>query len=222
MTLDQLICQFRVDATDTAQPYLFEDSWVVGWLNEAVAEAAIRGRLIMEASNALVCQIQVEAGKAVYPLHPSLYEIVHLRFKATDVTRSDRVHLKTREELDRICPNWRDRDDRIEFAIQDDSRIQLVGAPKVAGVLYLEGYRVPLRAMAGAGDKPEINEAHHHKLVYWALHRAFSRPDADSFDPGRAAASEAAFTAYFGNRPDSDLRRSTRHDEVQTNKVFWA
>ena len=26
--------------------------------------------------------------------------------------------------------------------------------------------------------------------------------------------------AYFGPRPDADLRRSTRHDEAQTNKAF--
>lgn len=37
----------------------------------------------------------------------------------------------------------------------------------------------------------------------------------------RAATAEAAFTRYFGPRPDADLRRSTRHDEVQTNKAFW-
>lgn len=222
MNLEQLIAQFRVDADDlVSNPYLFLDEWVAGWLTEAVAEAAIRGRLIMEAANPLVCEIAVVADTAVYPLHQALYELVNVRFKATGTTRSEPVELKTREELTRICPDWRDRNDRIEFAIQDDSRIQLVGVPKVAGVLYLEGYRVPLKALANDNDKPEINGAHHHHLVRWALHRAFSRPDADTFDADRAARAEAAFTAYFGERPDSDLRRSTRHDEVQTNKVFW-
>lgn len=222
MNLEQLIAQFRVDATDLETPPLFLDEWIAGWLTEAVAEAAIRGRLIMEAANPAVCQIAVTPDVAVYPLHPALFEIVNLRFKPSGATRSERVHLNTREELTRICPDWRDRDDRIEFAIQDDTRIQLVGIPKVAGVLYLEGYRVPLKALANDNDKPEISSAHHHHLVHWALHRAFSRPDADTFDAGRATAGEAAFTAYFGQRPDSDLRRATRSDEVQTNKVFWA
>ena len=222
MNLEQLIAQFRVDATDLKTPYLFEDEWVAGWLTEAVAEAAIRGRLIMEAANPLVCQIAVVADTAVYPLHQALFEIVNLRFKATGATRSDEVRLKTREELSRICPDWRDRDDRIEYAIQDDTRIQLVGMPKVAGVLYIEGYRVPLKALVNDTDKPEINYSHHHHLVHWALHRAYGRTDPDVFDPERAAGAEAKFTAYFGERPDSDLRRSTRHDEVQTNKVFWA
>ena len=44
---------------------------------------------------------------------------------------------------------------------------------------------------------------------------------ADGFDPTRAATAEAAFTSYFGPRPDSDLRRATRSDAPQTNKVFW-
>lgn len=221
MNLEQLLCQFRVDALDTEEPHLFKDEWVVGWLSEAVTEAAIRGRLILEAADPRVCQVLVEAGVAVYPLHPSLYELVDLRFKANGAMRSEPVHLKTREELSRICPDWRDRQDRTQFAIQDDTRIQLVSPPREAGVLFIEGYRIPLKPLVNDGDKPEINGAHHHLLVHWALHRAFGMPDSDAFDPGRAASAEQAFTAYFGPRPDSDLRRSTRHDETQTNKVFW-
>ena len=71
-------------------------------------------------------------------------------------------------------------------------------------------------------DKPEINQAHHRHLVHWALHRAFSKPDSETIDPTRAATAEAAFTRYFGPSPDADLRRSTRHDEVQTNISFMA
>ena len=222
MTLEQLVAQFRVDAGDTiANPYLFEDEWIAGWLTEATAEAAIRGRLLMEASNPAVCQIAVTAGVAVYPLHASLFELVHLRFTPTGASRSEPVKLVTREELERIRPRWRDDADRLEFAIQDDTRIQLVAPPTAGGILHIEGYRVPLKALANDNDKPEINSAHHHHLVHWALHRAFSRPDADTFDAGRAANAEAAFTRYFGPRPDSDLRRSTRSDEPHTNKAFW-
>lgn len=222
MNLEQLIQQFRVDAGDTVtNPPFWKDEWIAGWFTEAVAEAAIRGRLLLEAANPLVCQIAVTPGRAVYPLHPALFELVHLRFLPTGAECADPVVLKTREELDRIMPGWRERADRVAFAIQDDTRIQLVAAPKVAGVLHIEGYRVPLKALANDNDKPEINSAHHHLLVHWVLHRAFSMPDADAFDPARAAQGEAEFSKYFGLRPSSDLRRSTREDEAQTNKVFW-
>lgn len=222
MNLEQLIQQFRVDADDLAQPYLWPDDWVAPWLTEAVSEAAVRGRLIYETADPAICEIAVTAGVATYPLHKSLYELEHLRFKATGSTTSDRVHLKTREELDHIRPDWRDRtDSRPRFAIQDDTRITLVDRPSVDGTLFVEGYRVPLRPLVNDSDKPEINEAHHRHLVHWALHRAFSKPDADAADPARAAKAEAQFTAYFGLPPDADLRRSTRHDETQTNKIFW-
>lgn len=221
MNLAQLRNQFRIDSDDLRAPYLWDDKWVDGWLAEAENEAAIRGRLLMEASNSAVCQIAVTANTAVYPLHSTLFEIVHLRFLPTGATRSEPVVMKTREELDRIRPGWRDSADRLEFAIQDDTRIQLVGTPKVAGVLHIEGYRLPLKPMSSDSDKPEINAAHHRHLVHWALHRAFSKPDADAFDPKRALSHAIEFEGYFGPPVDADLRRSTRHDEVQTNKVFW-
>lgn len=224
MNLEQLIGQFRIDADDLVpQSYLWDDEWIAAWLTEAQAEAAIRGRLLFEAADPAICEIAVSAGVATYPLHKALYELEHLRFKATGASMGERVHIKTREELDRICPGWRDRSDsRPRFAIQDDTRITLVERPSVAGTLYVEGYRVPVKSLANDTDKPEINEAHHRHLVHWALHRAFGKPDADAFDPNRAASEEAKFTAYFGPRPDANLRRSTRHDEVQTNKSFMA
>lgn len=224
MNLEQLIGQFRIDADDlVADPPLWKDEWIAAWLTEAQAQAAIRGRLLFEASDPAICEIPVTAGVATYPLHKALYELEHLRFKATGAGNSERVHLKTREELDRIRPGWRDRTDSQPcFAIQDDTRITLVERPSVDGTLYVEGYRLPLRSLVNDNDKPEINEAHHLQLVHWALHRAFSKPDADAADPTRAAKAETAFTAYFGPLPDADLRRSTRHDEVQTNKSFMA
>jgi len=224
MNLEQLIQQFRIDADDLVpNPYLWEDEWVVSWLNEAQNEAAIRARLLYEASTPAICEIAVTAGTATYLLHASLYELANLRFKVAGSDRSEPVHIKAREELDRIRPGWRDRSDmQPRFAIQDDTRLTLVDRPSADGVLYLEGYRLPLKPLANDNDKPEIHQAHHRHLVHWALYRAFSKPDADGADPNKAAKAEAAFTKHFGIAPDADMRRSTRSDEVQTNKAFWA
>ena len=222
MNLEQLIQQFRVDSDDTVtNPPLWADEWIAAWLTEAQAEAAIRGRLLYEAANAAVCQIAVAANTATHDLHKSLFELVHLRFQATGATTSSVVTIKAREELDRIRPGWRDETGTPRHAVQDDTRITLVPRPEVAGTLHVEGYRVPLKALANDTDKPEIHEAHHRHLVHWALHRAFTKPDSETIDPTRAATAEAAFTRYFGPSPDADLRRSTRHDEVQTNKAFF-
>ena len=168
-----------------------------------------------------MCQIAVSANTATHDLHKSLFELVHLRFQATGAATSSVVTIKAREELDRIRPGWRDETGTPRYAVQDDTRITLVPRPEVAGTLHIEGYRVPLKALENDTDKPEIHEAHHRHLVHWALHRAFSKPDSETIDPRRAAEAEVAFTRYFGQRPDSDLRRATRSDVPQTNKVFW-
>ena len=222
MNLEQLTAQFRVDADDLTEPHFWDAEWIATWLTEAQAEAAVRGRLLYEAADPAICEIAVTPGMATYPLHASLYELVSLRFKVAGSDRSEPVHLKAREELDRIRPGWRDRSDsQPRFAIQDDTRLTLVDRPSTAGTLYLEGYRLPLKPLVNDTDKPEIHQGHHRHLVHWALHRAFTKPDSETIDPQRAATAEAAFTNYFGPRPDADLRRSTRHDEVQTNKAFW-
>lgn len=221
MNLEGLLQQYRLDADDAVIPYRAEDETVTQWLNEAVAEACIRGRLLHESANAEVCQIAVTAGTSQYPLHPALYEIDHLAFKAAGEAWREPVTLASRENLDQARPGWRERSGRVEFAIQSDTTIRLALTPETAGTLYLEGFRLPLDPMGNDMDEPELSPAHHAKLVLWALHKGFSVPDSEMIDPARAALSERAFTAYFGPRPDSDLRRTTRHDEPQHNQAHW-
>ena len=220
MNLEQLIASFRVDADDLVEPPLFQDDWIAGWLTEAQAEAAIRGRLILEDADPAVCQIAVTAGTASYEMHRSVYEIADLRFMPAGASRSTPLPLVTREWLDDKRPGWRDLAGEVAYAIQTDHRLRLVGVPASDGVLHLEAYRVPLKALASETDKPELNGAHHRHLVQWALHRAFSRPDSETIDPQRADRALEAFTRYFGLAPDSDLRRSTRHDLQQTNALW--
>ena len=222
MTLEELIRRFRVDATDAMVPYLFQDEWIIDWLNDAQEEAAIRGRLLYEADNTAITRIAASASVTGYALHPSLYELVEHRYRVGGDTRSETLLLTTREELSRTRPDWRnDADGTPRYLVQDDTRISLWPTPDKDGAVLLEGYRLPIKRMENDSDKPEINPAHHRHLVQWALHQAFSLPDAETVDPVRAAMAEKEFTRYFGLRPDSDLRRATRGDEVQTNKVFW-
>lgn len=221
MTLEDLIVQFRIDSDDRVIRYFWDDEVVTGWLNEATAEAAIRGRLLHEASNPAICQIQVAVGSSSYPLHKSLHEIDHIAFMPLGASRREPVALLSREELDRIEPGWRDRSGQVKYAIQSDTTIRLAFAPESAGTLFIEGYRVPLSTLENDNDTPEIHPSHHAKLVLWALHRAFSVPDAETVDKDRAALAELEFSRYFGERPDADMRRSTTHDVPQHNQAFW-
>jgi hypothetical protein len=222
MTLADLIAQFRIDADDGVAPFKWAATSLAKWFSEAEAEAAIRGRLLHESASRAVCQIAVKAGATGYALHESLYEIDYLAFAATGASTRSPVKLVSREYLDDVRPDWREKAGAVEFAIQSDTRIRLAYTPESDGTLYLEGYRTPLEPMQGDSDEPEINKAHHEKLILWVLHRAFSVPDAELIDKDRAAQAGHDFTEYFGLRPDSNLRRDSAADTGHHNQAHWA
>lgn len=107
------------------------------------------------------------------------------------------------------------------WLIQDDTRIRMVPTPTQDGVLQLECYRLPLVPMAANDDTPEIARTHHAKLVHWAIYQGFMKPDSETIDPGRAAASNAAFTAYFGIRTDADTSKAVQANRPHVNKCVW-
>ena len=211
MTLEDLIRRFRVLASDTKDPPFWSDEDVTDWLSDGQVQACVRGRLLREDENNSVCRIALEPGRQVYKLHRSVYELIDVRIKPS-IGSSRPLKLVTREWLNAEMPDWRDCNWPAQFAIQDETRLRIVGTIEEGDALRIECYRLPLAAMEDDSDAPEIHEAHHEHLIQWALHKAFSVPDADAFDPARAKMAEDAFTRYFGQQPDSDMRRATRHD----------
>lgn len=217
MSLAELIRSFRALSGDKAEPYFTSDEDVKAWLNEAQSQACVRGRLIREDELDAVCRIPLTKGKHTYPLHATAYELICMWIVPASGDRHRPVTLRSREWLDANSPEWRELDRPACIAIQDDTSIRVVGTVETGDTLVLECYRLPLRPMAQPVDKPEIHVMHHEHLVQWALHKAFSVPDAELFDPARSANAETAFTAYFGPLPDSDARRITRTDQVHHN-----
>lgn len=215
-----LIRRFRTLAQDKVQPYLWADEDVNDWLNDAETQASIRARLIQEDANPDVCSIALAVGTQVYALHPSVFEISNIRLIPASGDKPRRLSIVTRDFLDMQDPDWRDSTDPAQSVIQMDRTLRVVGTFDDGDRLALECFRMPLAPMdpTNPDSAPEINPAHHEHLVHWVLAKAYSNPDADTLDPKRAAAAEAAFTAYFGPMPDADLRRSTRADVPQYNQ----
>ena len=223
MNLTELIARYRLEATDNACPPFVSDQDATMWFNDAERQAAIRGRLIREDSIDALTNLVFVVDQTTYRLHPAVYEIISLRLvPMASPTRTRPITLKSREWMDRFCRDWRTEPTRWDdWAIQDDKSLRFVGKYEAGDIMQLECYRTPLKKMKVGNDVPEIAEIHHEQLVHWVLHKAFNMPDPDLFDPKKAAEAEAAFTDYFGPMPDSDLRRSTRTDQVHHNDSFF-
>jgi hypothetical protein len=218
MTMDEFIRRFRAEAKDERKPYLWSDELIKGFFNGAERRACVCARLLFEDDDPAICSIDLSVADHTYALHGKLYEIVSLHI-ANAAGEMRPIELRSREWLNANDPGWRESSCLAYAAIQRDTAIRVVGEIVAGDELLIEGYRLPMRDMAAADSCPEIHEAHHEHLIEWALHKAFSIPDTDGFDPDRAAKHEARFTRYFGPLPDSDMRRSTRTDSVQHNEV---
>ena len=131
MTLADLIRRFRVLAKDVENPPRADDKDVIDWLNDAQAQACVRGRLLVAEGDAALCHIPLFTSQTAYPLHRAVYELIHLQVRsATGCTRP--VVLKTREWLEAEVPDWRNHPRPVCMAIQTDTGLRLVGKWRTA------------------------------------------------------------------------------------------
>lgn len=234
MTLSELIADYRFLSQDKQRDPFATDYDLRRLFKEAEDEAAIRGRLILETENEDVCRIPIVAATASYALHIALFELVYVAFVDGDGKRT-KLYLTSTEALDTdqrelqsflclfnpyseyasytsLLEDWRDKTDTPRAAIQTDRHLRLVPTPDVSGTLHIEGYRTPIGSI---GSNPEIATAHHRHLIQWVIYRVFGISDYAGLqiDPERSTAALSEFENYFGRRPDSGLRRETRHDQ---------
>lgn len=220
MDRDGLIAQFRREADDKVLPYLWSDDDVIAWLDEAEQEAAIRAHLLPEKTDAAICQVAVTADVASYSLHTSVLDISYARFETAGGDKM-RLQVVSPDGMDTIWACWRDAiSDRPRYLIQDEQTATLVPTPSESGTLQLEVHRLPLESIESRGA-PEIGLAHHRHLVNWVLFKAFSKPDAETIDPARAAKAEEEFIRYFGLRHDAQLGRDMSADQPHHNIAIW-
>lgn len=222
MKFEELEAQYRERVGDHADPPLADAPTVLRWLNEAVAEACIRGDLIREADAAELCEFSIAAeSTTAVTLPAAMQRIDYASFTPTD---SEPIALKvevSRMELDRLSRTWRTDTGTPSRLLVEGRKMRIVVAPETAGVLRIEGWRIPLddERMGARDSEPVIATLHHEKLVCWAVYRALSNPDGELFDQGKADRAYAEFQAYFGPRPDADADQA--YDaRPQFNKVW--
>lgn len=213
MNLGELIVDFRIKAQDTARPYLWPDKEVAPWFAEAESEASVRARLINDTA-----ELTVSIGDTVIDLPSGLFDIQYAELRAADGTAYEIVGA-TRRELDKFRPGWRTRSERPREYVHDDKTLTLGSVADAGYTLYLDFFRLPAASLSNTNDEPEIHEIHHLNLVDWVLFRAYGKPDADTFNPGKSKEAEAAFVSYFGKRSNADIRRKQNANRPHRNAV---
>lgn len=227
MNVKELIDSAEAEADDRADGKAAEKADKLRYLNEAVDEACIRKRLLYEAVNESMCIIPIDAGQQVYPLGDLgdkwVFITMVVMVRDADINNQPALRIRSLEDLTIECPDWRNNQrGRLPYAVVlTDNTIEVAGRIESSGILKLQGYRLPLKALKADGDKPEISTIHHRLLTKWVLHRMYEVPDSEIFNPDKSLKALAQFEAYFGPRPDADLRKGMVADTVHHNRAWW-
>ena len=213
MNLGAMIQRFRVLTRDTVKRYMWQDDEIAPWFVEAESEAAIRSRLIRDD-----IEIDITAGDAVLDLPADLFEIEYAELRDSSGNVFEITAL-TRKELSVVRPLWRTTTERPAHFIHEEKTLVLGAIADQDYILYVEFFRTPRNPLSSEKDEPEIAAHHHEHLIDWVMFRAYSKPDSDSMNPGKAQESEARFIDYFGPRPKANLRRRQNANRPHRNTL---
>ena len=211
----ELLERVRSRLDDSAEPYLWADDELLGYLSRAEAEAAVRAGLLpfdTRDADPVIAPIAIVAGTREYVLDPRVLRLD--RAWLADDNR--RLALVGEDELDRIGSwDWESLTGTPVYGVRWGDRIRLSPVPEASGTLHASGVRLPAGALTLEGA-PEIAPVFHLDLVDWALHLAYLKNDAETLNREKAADAAARFERVFGPRLTADQYRKRHERRART------
>lgn len=199
MNLTAIIALTRTRLDDATAPYLVSDANITAFANEAVTEAAIRSRLLVDSTTAALTQIAAGNNSWQYSLDSRVLFVKRARFNGQSFTLKKISH----RDLDRDVPGWQDHSASTPiyyFTDLDTGKLAVYPKLLTAATLYLTVLREPLTALSQGSDSPEIASRHHSGLINWILYRCYDLPDPDINNSDLALKHLALFEQQFGPR----------------------
>lgn len=220
MTLDDLVESFREFADDLVEPYLWSASLVESYADRAEAEACERRPLLTSSTDKDMCQIAVSADVGKYTKHAAVREVYYAKF--TDAISGDvhKLFITNIDELTFLEPSWEDLDSEPTYLLLDDSSVQIIPTPTVEGLLEMSISHIP-KTLSSVTYNLAIHSAHHYSLVYWMLHLAFEKSDADTLNVKKALDYEARFANYFGEPKGAYALKTVRTVRNDRSRGGW-
>lgn len=221
--LGQILEDAREELDDEVAPYLWSDPVLTKRANEAVYEAALRTRCMVETERDDICQIQLVAGQASYDLHPS---IVVIRRAVLASDRSEPLCRTTTAALDGHCSSWATETGKPEFLVRDGQsrRLTVSPIPTEDEILYLTVWRTPTddELMEDESDTPAIDPLFHDNLWHWVVFRALTRRDTEQANTKDADRHLAEFETAYGPRPTAAQLQALAIDPITgTEPMFF-
>ena len=197
MTLAELRARFRSEEHDAVAPYLWADSDLNAWLNEAENEACRRALLLVDSTTA-ASSVTFLAGAVGIALPASVIYVRRAKLASSGIPLAFRVARTMDEEV----PGWEGATASIpRVAVPDwqTGYLRFYPPALAAGTVNMTVVRTPATPMSSDSHTPEIRAQYHSYLLDWVKFRAYSVQDIEVYDPKKAATFEAAFIHRFGD-----------------------
>lgn len=219
MDVSALLAEYRRRADDAAAQPFVEDDVAIAFAAEAESEAALRANLLWDDSATTGrTRYAVAVDQPTIRLSTLLYRIDSATFTPETSTRAQPLTLTGIDWIQSQCAWQTQKGQPCRIAHVGRTEALLYPSPTTAGILLLQGYRLPLFPLEDQDDEPEIPEEHHLGLVDWMLYRTFDTKDGEYGDPTRAAKALDDFVARFGERPTANVMRKQRERRRVTTR----
>lgn len=224
MTAAELKDLFRSMTFDAVTPYLWSDVEVYTFMDLAQKQFCREVEGIADSTTTSVCAIPVVANDVFVPVSNKVLKIRHAQ------RRSDARPLTILNFEDMNQPALQ-TDYGFQQVLRLDSttgplssvvvgmephKLRLVPAPAAADTIDLIVYRLPLTTPATTPTPVdfEIDDQHHYYLLYWMMHLAFLKQDAETFDKGKADLYQDMFLDYCRKAKEEKDRREHKYRTV--------
>lgn len=181
--------------SDEASPYLWSDSLVYQYIDDAHKNFCRFTNGIADARTALVTQIAVVPATEWYDLHKSILKIRTATRQDTGVE----VEMINPERIAAEGIRFDGRTGPLRVMVQglEAHTVRAWPVPAETVIVNLTVFRLPLLDITDDGDQEfEIDGQHHAHLLLWVKHLAYDKQDAETFDRRKSDEFAQRFQAY--------------------------
>jgi hypothetical protein len=204
MESHELLCTFREDTVDDVAPYLWSDTEVYRYMNDAYFMFVRLTGGISDGSSK-VTQLTAATGVATTALDPSVTRIR----TATNVTDNNHtIKVINVQDVDELTSedygvirtvNQIDTPGPVRYMIigEEDDYVRWVNVPDADYEIQLVIERLPLYPITRSKERFRgVRDEHHYHLLKWMRHLAYRKQDADTFNLVKSDQERNDFVEY--------------------------
>lgn len=210
MNSTDLLDTFREEMNDAEAPYLWSDTLLYRYMNDAQEMFCRLTEGIEDSSTPSICRLDVVATTEWYPISKKVLKVR----EAVDVATGRPYDVMNMEKASKQGVLFNGYPGPLKLFVAGLEKHKLRAWPKPTDDVSVElrVFRLPLVTITDDGDQAfEIDDQHVLSLLHWMKFKAYGKEDAETFDRRKSDEYEQRFYAYCANakKEQERARRST-------------